>query len=129
MSLLHVPWLELAIAVPLAGAALVARCRDAETARRWCLVVASIAFACTVGAWCDFLWLATPLAHDPGGLSALLVLSLGMLFSFPHFCEFDNYFRVRDDEYFPFRVVGFHVVGEMEWMGGHCGVPYYIGIC
>jgi NADH-quinone oxidoreductase subunit M len=72
MNELHLPWLELAIAIPLIGAALVARLRDAEAARRWSLVVCAATFACTAAAWIDFAWIHAPLAHDPGPFGTLL---------------------------------------------------------
>jgi NADH-quinone oxidoreductase subunit M len=71
MNLLHIPWLELAIGVPLVGAAIVARLRDADDARRWCLAVCAATFACAVAAWCDFASVHAMLAHDPGPLASL----------------------------------------------------------
>jgi NADH-quinone oxidoreductase subunit M len=72
MSELHLAWLELAVLLPLLGAALVSRLTDAEVARRWCLVLCGVTFACTAAAWGDFAWLDAELAHDPGPLGALL---------------------------------------------------------
>ena len=39
MNLLHLPWLELAIAIPLVGSPFVSRLRDPDRACRWGLVV------------------------------------------------------------------------------------------
>jgi NADH-quinone oxidoreductase subunit M len=71
MNQLHVPWLELAIAVPLAGAAIVARLRDADGARRWCLAICAATLACALAAWGDFATVHALLAHDPGPLASL----------------------------------------------------------
>lgn len=58
MRELHLPWLEMAIVTPLLGAVWVSRQRTADLARRWCLVASGIAFACVIGAWGDFHFLA-----------------------------------------------------------------------
>jgi NADH-quinone oxidoreductase subunit M len=64
MNELPVSWVELAVAIPLAGAAIVARLRDAEYTRRWCLGFLGAAIACTVAAWAQFALGAAP---APGG--------------------------------------------------------------
>ncbi len=63
---LHLPWLELVIAIPLVGAGVVALARDAETARRRAILVGGVTLACTVGQWLDFSLLHTFEAHDRG---------------------------------------------------------------
>lgn len=47
---LQVPWLELAVLLPLAGAVWVRRLREPDTLRRHSLWFAALALACTVGA-------------------------------------------------------------------------------
>jgi NADH-quinone oxidoreductase subunit M len=66
MTDLDFPLLELAILIPLVGAAIVARIRDSEVARLWCLGFCLAAFLCTFAEWQDFLWLGAEVAHDPG---------------------------------------------------------------
>ncbi len=46
MREMRLPWLEIAIFVPLLGAAWVSRIRNADRARNWCLVFTGITFAC-----------------------------------------------------------------------------------
>lgn len=64
MSPLHFPWLETATLIPLLAAAVVSRLRDPDRARKWCVAVAGITLACTIGAWIDFAWPAA--AEDVG---------------------------------------------------------------
>jgi NADH-quinone oxidoreductase subunit M len=64
MSQLHLPLLELAILIPLAGAVLVSRVASAERARYYCLAIAGATFAATLGAWFDFNWSHFTAAHD-----------------------------------------------------------------
>jgi NADH-quinone oxidoreductase subunit M len=54
MNLLALPWLELALVVPLVGAACVWRVRDPERASRWCLGFAGATLACTLGVWAAY---------------------------------------------------------------------------
>jgi NADH-quinone oxidoreductase subunit M len=54
MNLLHLPWLEIAIALPLVGAAIVSQIRDRFLAYRWGLGFFAAVFACTVLAWLGF---------------------------------------------------------------------------
>jgi len=54
VSELHLPWLELAILVPLLGAALVARLKDSQRARNASLVVTGITLALAAGSYVDF---------------------------------------------------------------------------
>ena len=48
MTLFTLPWLELSVFVPLAGALWVGRVRDPAAALRWCLAFAGLALACTL---------------------------------------------------------------------------------
>lgn len=73
MAELHLPWLELAILLPLVGAVLVARVRDPELAQQRTLIYSGIALLCVVGAWFDFAWLQKTQAHDHWSLSARLL--------------------------------------------------------
>lgn len=65
MSPLHFPWLEAATLGPLLAAAIVSRLRDADLARKWCVVVAAVVLACTLGAWIDFAWPGAESATGP----------------------------------------------------------------
>ncbi len=51
MNFASVPWLELAVAVPLFGAFCLARSRDALSASRWCLGFLGAGLVCAVTAW------------------------------------------------------------------------------
>lgn len=64
MNELHLPWLELAVLVPLIGAWIVARMGSPERARAWSLGILSISLIGTLAAWIDFAWLQTAVAHD-----------------------------------------------------------------
>jgi NADH-quinone oxidoreductase subunit M len=64
MSELHLPWLEIAILLPLVGALIVAFVRDRDVARRRCLWICGLTFACAVGEWLDFGTLHVFEAHD-----------------------------------------------------------------
>jgi NADH-quinone oxidoreductase subunit M len=57
MSELHLPWLEAAILIPLVGAAVVCRMRNADQARLWAMCFTGLAFVCAVGTWQDFHYL------------------------------------------------------------------------
>jgi NADH-quinone oxidoreductase subunit M len=63
MTELHFPFLEAAVLVPLAGAALVGVIRDASRAHWTATAVAVLAFLCTIGAWQDFSFLHARAAH------------------------------------------------------------------
>jgi len=70
MNHLHFPWLLPAILTPLLGAVFVGRVpREAESARKRCIVFASITLALTLGAWLDFSWFERPV--DGGGIVAM----------------------------------------------------------
>ncbi len=64
MNELHLPWLELTVLIPLAGALVVSRLRDLHAAYRWSLVFCGAALASAVGAWQDFQFLHVHEAHD-----------------------------------------------------------------
>ncbi len=64
MRELKLPWLELAILIPLIGSLTVMFVRDPETAWKRVLAISSLAFACTVGAWLDFGRMHIFEAHD-----------------------------------------------------------------
>jgi NADH-quinone oxidoreductase subunit M len=64
MTELHLPWLEISILAPLIGAGCVARCRDSELARKWCLVMSGFTLLVTAGAWQDFRLLGAVQADD-----------------------------------------------------------------
>jgi NADH-quinone oxidoreductase subunit M len=61
MSLLHLPWLELSIAVTVLGALLIGGVRDPDRAFRWCVGFTGASFVCAVLAWLSF-YLDTPAA-------------------------------------------------------------------
>ncbi|HVK19687.1 MAG TPA: proton-conducting transporter membrane subunit [Fimbriiglobus sp.] len=83
MSFASVPWLELAVFVPLAGAPLVGRVRDPLAASRWCLGFAAVALACASAAWAGVAFDLAPGGAGPNDLLPLLlgarVLSLDAL--------------------------------------------------
>ena len=59
MNLLHLPWLELSIAVALFGAPIVSRLRNPDRAYHWALIFTGVSFACAFRAWLAF-YLGTP---------------------------------------------------------------------
>jgi NADH-quinone oxidoreductase subunit M len=61
---LHLPWLELAVMIPLIGALVVWRVRDPELARKWTLGVTGLTLFLAIGAWEDFAGLHSFEAHD-----------------------------------------------------------------
>jgi NADH-quinone oxidoreductase subunit M len=72
MSELRLPWLQLAVLIPLLGAAFVSRRRDSQIARQWCLAFAGASFACTLGAWQNFHALHAQVARDPAPFATWL---------------------------------------------------------
>jgi NADH-quinone oxidoreductase subunit M len=64
MNPLQLPWLELAIAVALVGAACVSRIREPARAYRWGVAFTGMSFACSVLAWLAF-YLVGPTAPAP----------------------------------------------------------------
>jgi NADH-quinone oxidoreductase subunit M len=73
MTELHFPWLEACILIPLIGGICVGQLRDAELARKWCVMLCAGAFAMTVGAWLDFYLLHANQADDRWHLMTSLV--------------------------------------------------------
>ena len=61
MNLLHLPLLELAIAITLLGSPCVSGVRNPERAYRWSVAIIGASFGCTVLAWLAF-YVGTPLA-------------------------------------------------------------------
>lgn len=66
MNPFALPWVELAVALPLAGAAVVRLVRDVLSASRWCLGFAGASLACALMACVGFYTGRT--AKDPAGL-------------------------------------------------------------
>lgn len=64
MTSLDLPWLQLAMVVPLVGALWVSRVRDPDRARRYGLVVSGLTLLLAVGAWRDFASLDRFQAQD-----------------------------------------------------------------
>lgn len=64
MPELHFPWLELSILIPLIGSLVVHFPSDRETARKICVLIASVTLLCATGEWIDFIRLGTFEAHD-----------------------------------------------------------------
>ena len=54
MNLLHLPWLELAIAITLLGSLCVSRVRNPDLAYRWSVAIIGASFGCTVLVWLAF---------------------------------------------------------------------------
>lgn len=73
MTILHFPWLEAAITIPLLGAAGVRAFRNVERAQQLCVVLTSVTLFCALGAWIDFGTLHTFEAHDRWDLVSRLV--------------------------------------------------------
>lgn len=63
MMEMHLPWIELAIAIPLLGALLTVRVAD-DVARVRGIIAAAMTLLCTLCAWQDFRSLHTYAAHD-----------------------------------------------------------------
>ncbi len=61
---LHLPWLEIAILLPLAGATVCACTRQVTRARMTALVFAGLTSLCTLGEWIDFSTVHAFEAHD-----------------------------------------------------------------
>ncbi len=60
----HFPWLELAILIPLLGAAWILFVHDSEVARKRSIAICGVALALSLGEWVDFHFLHTFEAHD-----------------------------------------------------------------
>jgi NADH-quinone oxidoreductase subunit M len=61
---LHLPWLEIAILLPLVGAAVCACTRKRPHAHLTALIFAALTSLCTIGEWIDFATLHAFEAHD-----------------------------------------------------------------
>jgi NADH-quinone oxidoreductase subunit M len=72
MTDLHLPWLELSIVTPWAGALLVRRFRDADAARQCGVVICLFTLVFSAGAWIDLAVLGASEAHDPSPIHRLL---------------------------------------------------------
>jgi NADH-quinone oxidoreductase subunit M len=66
----HLPWLQLAIALPALGALALVGLRDPETTQRRMLFFSGLSLACATGAWLDFSSLHAVAAHDRWSLSS-----------------------------------------------------------
>lgn len=64
MSELHLPWLELSVLLPLAGAIWVSLLKNRDRARTVCTIVCAVTLVCAIGEWLDFTILETFEAHD-----------------------------------------------------------------
>ncbi len=64
MTELHLPWLELAVLVPLLGAALVNQISHAERSRTWCVGIALVTFLLSLGGFLDFLTIGSKIVED-----------------------------------------------------------------
>jgi NADH-quinone oxidoreductase subunit M len=64
VSALHLPWLELAVVIPLAGSIWIGWLRDPDAARVRSLVVMGAALLCAAGAWIDYHFCETTVARD-----------------------------------------------------------------
>src|SRR5437588_420566 len=64
MNLFSIPWLELAIIVPVLGALCVSRVSDAGRASRWCLLFSGTALVFAVLAWLGFYLHQVPAAGE-----------------------------------------------------------------
>ena len=64
MIQLHLPWIELSIAIPLLGALVAFQLRDRSLTRRFSIVVCGLTLVSTLCAWQDFNSLTTFEAHD-----------------------------------------------------------------
>lgn len=73
MPVLHLPWLELSILLPLVGAIWVARQKNPDLARRCSAWVSGLTLLFTLGAVLDFTSLHVFLAHDSLDLTAQIV--------------------------------------------------------
>jgi NADH-quinone oxidoreductase subunit M len=72
MPELFVPWLEIAILLPLAGVLLVYGVRDLEERMMRAITISALTFLASIGAWLDFARLRTFEAHDHWNLASRL---------------------------------------------------------
>jgi len=73
MNELHLPWLELAVLIPLLGAFWVSREKDPDRSRRRALGVSGAALFAAIAAWADLATLHTFIAHDHWDVAAQLL--------------------------------------------------------
>ena len=64
MSVLHLPWLELSVLLPLVGAIWVSLLKNRDRARTVCTIVCAVTLVCAIGEWLDFATLGAFEAHD-----------------------------------------------------------------
>lgn len=67
MTHLHLPWLWLGVAIPLAGSGWAAMASKPEDARRRSLLASGVSLACVLGAWIDFVAMGARVAGDRWG--------------------------------------------------------------
>lgn len=72
MNLFTLPWIELAVLVPLVGAVWVGRVREPNAASRWCMLFATGTFCCALLAWLQFATGTTGEATAYGPMARLL---------------------------------------------------------
>ncbi|MFN0199840.1 MAG: proton-conducting transporter membrane subunit [Planctomycetaceae bacterium] len=72
MNELHLPWLELAIVIPLVGAGWVSRRNNQDVARAHSLFLSTLTWFCTIGAWQDLGIMHQFEAHDRWDLTSRL---------------------------------------------------------
>ncbi len=70
---LHLPWLELAVLLPIVGAIVTSFVRRADSARWTSVLFAGATLLCTVGAWQDFRSLQRFEAHDRWDVLSLVL--------------------------------------------------------
>ncbi|MCA9063620.1 MAG: oxidoreductase, partial [Planctomycetaceae bacterium] len=71
MTELHLPWLELAIAIPLIGSLCLFLVKDPVRARSTAAVLCGMTLFCAIGEWLDFASLKSFEAHDHWDLFSL----------------------------------------------------------
>ncbi|OYP30424.1 proton-conducting transporter membrane subunit [Rhodopirellula sp. MGV] len=72
MSELHLPWLELSVLIPIFGAIVTARLKNAGYSRLVCLVSCTATLLLTLGEWVDFVALKSFAAHDHWDVLAMM---------------------------------------------------------
>jgi NADH-quinone oxidoreductase subunit M len=72
LPVLHCPWLELSILIPLLGGLWVSRQKDPDVARRQSAFVSGLTLACTLVAVLDYVGLNVSTAHDALDLSEMM---------------------------------------------------------
>lgn len=64
MTELHLPWLEMAVLIPLLGAVWIGRVRDADVLRKLSVLITGVTLFCTIGAVLDFTYAGVTQAGD-----------------------------------------------------------------